>query len=112
VETKFENVATKQDVARQFEEAKRQATIQFEETTRYMGVLSEDLRHKIDIVVEGHQLLNQKIDNLSQEMKEGDRETRAIMKFSYTELDRRVTTVEGGFMALGTRVDRMEDRLG
>jgi hypothetical protein len=34
------------------------------------------------------------------------------VQFSYSDLDRRVTTVENGFMALGTRVDRMEDRLG
>ncbi len=88
---------------------KQQATHQFEETKRYMGVLSEDIQHKIDIVVEGHQLLNQKIDNLSQEMKEGDRETRAMIKFPYDQLNRRVTTVESEVTTLKSRVGQLEE---
>ena len=28
----------------------------------YLGVMSEDIQHKLDIVVEGHQMLSEKID--------------------------------------------------
>jgi len=97
MDSRLENMATKQEVTRHFEETKR-----------YMGVLSEDLRHKIDLAVEGHQLLNQKIDNLSQEMKEGVRETQAMIKFSYAELDRRITTVESEVTSLKSRMERLE----
>lgn len=97
MDSRLEHTATKQEVTRQFEETKR-----------YMGVLSEDLRYKIDLVVEGHQLLNQKIDNLSQETKEGIRETQAMIKFSYAELDRRISTVESEVTSLRSRVERLE----
>jgi len=99
MDSRLENMATKQEVTRQFEETKR-----------YIGVLSEDLRHKIDLVVEGHQLLNQKIDNLSQETKDGIRETQAMIKFSYTELDQRIRVLENELLLLRTRIERLEAR--
>ncbi len=30
----------------------------------HIGVMSEDFQHKLDIVVEGHQMLNEKIDRM------------------------------------------------
>ena len=75
-----------------------------------MGVLSEGLQHKIDLLAEGHQLLNQKIDNLSHEFKVEIKETQAMVKFSYAELDRRVRTLEEDFLALKSRVERIEAR--
>jgi cytochrome c556 len=46
----------------------------FEQTVKHqMGVLSEDFQHKLDIVVEGHQMLSEKIDrveaNLSRQIE-------------------------------------------
>ena len=41
----------------------------FERTVSHqMGVLSEDFQHKLDIVVEGHQMLSEKIDRLEVSM--------------------------------------------
>ena len=34
----------------------------------YLGVMSEDIQHKLDIVVEGHQLLDTKIDRLDERL--------------------------------------------
>ena len=34
-----------------------------------IGILHEDFQHKLDIVVEGHQLLNSKIDRLIEEQQ-------------------------------------------
>lgn len=34
----------------------------------HMGVMSEDFQHKLDIVVEGHQMLSEKIDRLDGRM--------------------------------------------
>lgn len=37
----------------------------FQQTVGHqMGVLSEDFQHKLEIVIEGHQMLNEKIDRL------------------------------------------------
>ena len=35
-----------------------------------IGILHEDFQHKLDIVVEGHQLLNSKIDRLQEGQQE------------------------------------------
>ena len=35
---------------------------------REMGTLSEDFQHKLDIVVEGHQMLNEKIDRMDERL--------------------------------------------
>ena len=32
-----------------------------QETQRYIGALSEDFQHKLDVVVEGHQVLNKRL---------------------------------------------------
>lgn len=58
--------------------------------------------------------LDQKLDKSRQELKTEIQETRqevlAAIKFSYAELDRRLTTLEKEFLELKHRVDRMESR--
>ena len=34
----------------------------------YPGVMSEDIQHKLDIVVEGHQMLSEKIDRQGEQL--------------------------------------------
>ena len=38
----------------------------------HIGVMSEDFQHKLDIVVEGHQMLSEKIDRLDGRMDQLD----------------------------------------
>jgi chromosome segregation ATPase len=58
--------------------------------------------------------LDQKLDKSRQELKTEIQETRqevlAAIKFSYAELDRRLTTLEKEFLELKHRVDKMESR--
>jgi chromosome segregation ATPase len=58
--------------------------------------------------------LDSKIDRIHQELKTEIQETRqevlAAVKFSYAELDRRLTTLEKDFFDLKLRVEKIESR--
>lgn len=77
----------------------------FEEAKRHRGVLYEDVLHRIDLVVEGHQALHQRIDSLEGRMEHEFLETRALIQLSYRQLQDRVETLE-------QRVQLIEKRLG
>lgn len=76
-----------------------------EEVKRHSGVLYEDVLHRIDLVVEGHQALHQRIDRLATSMEHEFLETRSFMQLSYRQLQDRVETLE-------QRVQIIEKRLG
>ena len=65
-----------------------------DEVKRHVGVLYEDFSQKIDLVVEGHQALDQKIDKLDSKMEREFLETRAVIQLSYRQLQQRVETLE------------------
>jgi hypothetical protein len=65
-----------------------------EETKRHTGVLIEDVYHKLDLVVEGMQFLRQADADIRAEIVHESRETRALLKLSYQQLDQRVTYLE------------------
>lgn len=54
----------------------------FDEAKRHRGVLYEDVLHRIDLVVEGHQALHQRIDKLEAGMEQGFIEMRSLMQSS------------------------------
>ena len=76
-----------------------------EEVKRHSGVLYEDVLHKLDLVVEGYQGLNQKIEKLEARMEHEFLETRALIQLSYRQLQQRVETLE-------QRVQIIEKHLG
>ena len=76
-----------------------------EEMKRHSGVLYEDLRHRIDLVVEGHQALFQKLENVEAKIEHEALETRSLLRLSYRQLEERVETLE-------QRVQIIEKRLG
>jgi polyhydroxyalkanoate synthesis regulator phasin len=59
-------------------------------------------------------ILDGKVDKIHQELKTEIQETRqevlAAIKFSYAELDKRITTLEKDFLDLKHRVERIESR--
>jgi len=87
---------------------------QMEEIKRHFSVVAEGLEHKIQQVAEGVVNLNEKLDRemtaLRQEMRTEFGEVKSMIKFSYTELDRRIRTLEEGFTALQARIERVEAR--
>ncbi len=85
-----------------------------EEIKRHFDVVAEGLRSEIKLVAEA---LDGKIDavdagvgRLEEEMRRGFAETQAMIKFSYAELDRRVSQLETGFANVETRLRKLEAR--
>jgi hypothetical protein len=85
-----------------------------DEVKRHFNVVAEDLRSEIRLVAEAVTAVDQRIDReasaLRTEMKEQFEETRAMIRLSYTELDRRLRTLEGRQDALESRLQRLEAR--
>lgn len=52
----------------------------FDEAKRHRGVLYEDVLHRFDLVVEGHQALDQRIDKLEAGMEHEFIETRSFIQ--------------------------------
>jgi ABC-type phosphate transport system auxiliary subunit len=86
-----------------------------DEIKRHFGVVIEDVKSDVRAVAEG-------VDALRTEMhfefgairKDVAREfddTRALIRLSYGELDRRMRSLEGEVDALRARVERLEEKL-
>ncbi len=85
-----------------------------EEIIQRFHVISEDVISQVKQVAEGvvgvrEELQKTRLD-LKSEIQETRQEVLAAIKFSYAELDRRITALEQGFLELKQRVDKIEDR--
>jgi len=69
--------------------------------------VAEGLEHKIQLVAEGVANVNEKLDRHIEESEGAHQEILSAIKFSYAELDRRITTLEEDFLALKSRVERL-----
>ena len=109
-----------------------------EQTRRHFDVVAESLKSEIRVIAEGHGVLVEKIDGLGTRMdsletkvdrldtrmdhldtkldafivetRTNFEEVRASIKFSYAELDRRLTFLESGFKDLSSRMASIESR--
>jgi hypothetical protein len=78
------------------------------EVKKHFDVVAESLESKIQLVAEGVLNVSDKLDRLNVEMHGESQETRALIKLSYTELDRRLTALEGTVESLTRRVGDLE----
>lgn len=95
-----------------------------EDIKRHFGVIADGLRSEIRLVAEGHSLLNSKVDSVHREISEfrqesqdfqkqvqGEfRDVRALVRFSYAELDDRVKALERELASLKTRLDQIDGK--
>ena len=85
-----------------------------EEIVHHFHVISEDVISQVKLVAEGVATVNEKLDRTRQELKTEIQETRqevlAAIKFSYAELDKRLTLLENEFLELKRRVEKIESR--
>lgn len=69
-----------------------------QETRRYFDVVAEGLRQETRLLAEGFAMVDGKIDRLGEtlraELAAESAETRAMIKLSYVELDRRLSALE------------------
>jgi uncharacterized protein involved in exopolysaccharide biosynthesis len=85
-----------------------------EEIIQQFHVSAEGIRDEVKQVAEGVATANEKLDNIHKELTTEIQETRqevlAAVKFSYAELDKRLTTLEQEFLDLKLRVEKIENR--
>lgn len=85
-----------------------------EEIVHQFHVISEDVISQVKQVAEGVANVDEKLDRRFNELKAEIQETRqevlAAVKFSYAELDKRITTLEKEFLELKHRVEKIETR--
>ncbi len=102
-----------------------------EEIKRHFDVVAESLRGDIKTIAEGHIILNRKkidelrdengkahqemreemwraVKGLSRENEKAHQEILSAIKFSYAELDRRLTVLEDKYINLNTRLGQLE----
>ena len=84
------------------------------EIKRHFGVVAERLEGQIRQVAEGVAGLDERLDRrfslLDERIDRQFEETRAMIRLSYTELDRRLKILEEGQADLESRVERLEAR--
>jgi hypothetical protein len=61
---------------------------------RQVGIVFEEFQKRIDLVVEGHEVLDRKIDELKEEIVFELKEIRAMMKTLFKDLDHRLKVLE------------------
>lgn len=86
-----------------------------QETRQHFDVVAEGLRKQVQLVAEGVSSNGQRmdrvvirIDGLEQGVHREFEEVRAMIRLSYTELDRRLRSLEETVGALQARMDRLE----
>lgn len=83
---------------------------QIEEIKRHFGVVAEALRSDIQQVAEGHAVIRREMQSFREEVRDDLRETRALIRLSFAQLDQRIGTLEADLASLKSRVDRLESQ--
>jgi len=85
-----------------------------EEIIDQFHVISENVISEVKLVAEGVMNLDEKFTremaSLRKENEQAHKEIKAMIKFSYAELDRRISTLETEVQELKRRVDQIERR--
>lgn len=61
-----------------------------EESKRHLGVVAESLRSDIRQIAEGHAVLRQELQGQREEVRDEFKETKALLRLSFGQLDQRV----------------------
>ena len=80
------------------------------EIKRHFGVVAEGLRSDIRQVAEAVAAMQTDLTSFKDEVRQEFEETRAMIRLSYAELDRRIRVLESGHASLEARVQRLEAR--
>jgi citrate synthase len=112
--TDQKDYATKEDLKNLKQDLKADLKDFKEEIIHRFHIISEDHLAQIKQLAEGITNLYEKSERdkaeLKSEIREGRQEILAAVKFSYAELDRRLTALENEFLELKRRVEKIESR--
>ena len=78
------------------------------ETRRHFDVVAEQVRSDVKISIEAASSASDKVDRLAVAMREEFGEVKSMIRLSYSELDRRLRTLEEVVSSLQARVERLE----
>lgn len=81
---------------------------QVEEIKRHFGVVAEALRSDVRQIAEGHSVIRHELQDMRNEFRDEFKETRALLRLSFAQLDQRIGTLEAELSGLKSRVDRLE----
>jgi predicted nuclease with TOPRIM domain len=81
---------------------------EIEEIKRHFGVVAESLRSDIRQIAEGHAVIQHKLQSHREEVRDEFKETRTLMKLSFSQLDQRIDPLESDVFSLKSRVDSLE----
>jgi predicted nuclease with TOPRIM domain len=115
IDGRFEKIDDRfEQMDKRFEQADFRFKENKEDIVHQFHVISEDLISKVKQVAEGVVNLNEKfdrrIDAIENKIDEKHQDILAAIKFSYAELDRRITTLEGEMADLKRRMDQLESK--
>ena len=86
-----------------------------DEIKRHFGVLQEQLRSDVKGVAEGQEALRaemqREFSTVRAELAHESQETRALIRLSYGELDRRLKSLESEMADFRARLERLEGRV-
>jgi hypothetical protein len=82
-----------------------------DEIKRHFGVVAEELRSDIRAVAKGQSEMRREMDAFRAELAREFEETRALLRLSYGELDRRVTGLETEVADPRARLERVGKQL-
>jgi hypothetical protein len=82
-----------------------------DEIKRHFGVVAEELRSDSRAVAEGQSEMRREMDALRADLAREFEETRALIRLSYGELDRRVTGLETEVADPRARLERVGKQL-
>lgn len=66
-----------------------------QDETRHMNVILEDIRHKFDVIYEGHKLLDQKIDRKIDELKQELKTEIVYIKSDMVDIKKDINKMQG-----------------
>ena len=91
IDQRFESVDRRFDTMERRQDA---TDARLEDTRRHLGILIKNLDGRIQLVAEGVINVDQKIDRVRDELKAEIGEVKALLRVSYSDLDRRVHRLE------------------
>lgn len=79
-----------------------------EEIKRHFGVVAESLRSDIRQIAEGRAVIRHELQSQREEVRDEFKETRAVMRLSFSQLDQRIHTLESDVSSPKSCVDGLE----
>lgn len=108
-ELRQENAETRHQLAKVATELRQEMQVTTSDLRRHFDVTAEDIRHQVQLVAEGvENVVTETVARLTSDLRNEFAESKAFMSFSYSDLDRRLRSLEGRVERLESSSDRTQ----